>query len=416
MTQLNIETQNTEGFFLGENLIQPKAGPERTRASLLRRLQDVVGLPSSRISPQERHMASDLLIEMLRECDIHTRVRCSERLALLHDAPPLLLRVLSRDKIDIARPLLEISTAYDDSDLIAIANWPETTKEHRILIAKRKKVNEVVADALVQHREIDVVTALMQNENSKIAHPAMEEATAMSKMHPHLVQLLLKRPELIPSQALTMFWWAGKDERKRILQRFAVERITLLEAAQDIFARAAQDGWQDALVRKSLQFIERRQRNRAAAERSPYGSLEGAIEELEREYNPIIIREISFLAGVKPACGAQILSDPGGEAIAVLCKATGLKRRHFRGLWKGMRRPVGDENVPNESFVHANYVYDSLSTNKAQTVLRYWNWSLTSAMSPILASKMHGEEVEGLENSVSARVSQLVFGHQEETQ
>lgn len=416
MTQLNVETQNTESFFLGENLIQPKAGPERTRASLLRRLQDVVGLPSSRISPQERHMASDLLIEMLRECDMHTRARCSERLALLHDAPPLLLRVLSRDKIDVARPLLEISTAYDDSDLIAIANWPETTKEHRILIAKRKKVNEVVADALVQHREIDVVTALMQNENSKIAHPAMEEATAMSKMHPHLVQLLLKRAELIPSQALTMFWWAGKDERKRILQRFAVERITLLEAAQDIFARAAQDGWQDALVRKSLQFIERRQRNRAAAERSPYGSLEGAIEELEREYNPIIIREISFLAGVKPACGAQILSDPGGEAIAVLCKATGLKRRHFRGLWKGMRRPVGDENVPNESFVHANYVYDSLSTNKAQTVLRYWNWSLTSAMSPILASKMHGEEVEGLENSVSARVSQLVFGHQEETQ
>lgn len=411
MNQFGTETQASEGSFLGENLIQPKAGPERTRASLFRRLQDVVGLPSSRISPQERHMASDLLIEMLRECDLNTRIRCSERLSLLHDAPPVLLRVLGRDNIEVARSLLEISTAYDDSDLIAVANWPEATKEHRILIAKRKKVNETVADVLVSHLEVEVVTALMQNENSKIAHPAMEEATAMSKAHPHLVPILLKRPELKPSQALTMFWWAAHDERKRILQRFAVERLTLLEAAQDIFSRAAQDGWQDALVRKSLQFIERRQRNRAAAERSPYGSLEGAIEELEREFNPLVVREISFLAGVKPACGAQIMSDPGGEAIAVLCKATGLKRRYFRGLWKGMRRPLGEENQPSESFLRANYIYDSLSTNKAQTVLRYWNWSLTSAMSPVLAAKMNGE-VEGLENSVSARVSQLVFGNQ----
>lgn len=404
----NFTSLLEEKTFLGEGLVQPIEGPERTRSSLFRRLQDVVGLPSSRISPQERHMAADLLIEVLKECDTITRIRCSERISLLHDAPAHLLRFLGRDEIMVAKPILDISNAFDDSDLLAIATSPHVTTEHRKLIAQRKEVSETVADALVSFEEIEVILPLLQNNNAKFAYPAMETATVLSKDNPELVALLIKRVELRPSQALTMFWWSNYEERRKILQRFAVERITLLEAAQDIFSKAAQDGWQDPVVRKTLQFIERRQRNRAAAEKSPFASLEGAIEALEMEFNPLIFREIAFLSGIKPACGAQILSDPGGEAIAVLCKATGLKRRHFRILWKGLRRPTGTETDPDQTFYNANYIYDSLSTNKAQTVLRYWNWALTSAMSPAMAAQINADD-DRIENSVAAKISNLVF-------
>ena len=381
----------------------------QTRTALFKRLQDVVGLPSSRISPQERHMASDLLIEMLRDSDLPARIKCAERVSLLSDVPALLLRFLGRSEIEAARPLLEICAAFDDSDLIAVATGPHVTIEHRILVAKRRVVNEVVADVLSEFGEVEVVIALLKNEGARLSHPAMETITAMSKEHPVLVGLLLKRLELKPSQALTMFWWAEAQERVKILQRFAVERLTLLDAAQDIYARAAADGWQDSLVRKSLQFIERRQRNRQAAEKSPHESLEGAVEALEREFDVEILNEISYLAGVRPACGAQILSDAGGEGIAVLCKATGLKRTHFRLLWKGLRRPLGAELGQNDSFTRATYVYDILSTNRAQTVLRYWNWALTSAMSPVLAAKME-EDDERMDYSIAARSSHLVFG------
>lgn len=381
----------------------------QTRAALFKRLQDVVGLPSSRISPQERHMASDLLIEMLRDSDLPARIKCAERVSLLSDVPALLLRFLARSEIEAARPLLEICAAFDDSDLIAVAKGPSVTLEHRILVAKRRVVNEVVADALCEFGEVEVIIALLKNEGAKLPHPAMETMTAMSKEHPVLVGLLLKRAELKPSQALTMFWWAEAQERVRILQRFAVERLTLLEAAQDIYARAAADGWQDSLVRKSLQFIERRQRNRMAVEKSPFESLEGAVEALEKEFDVQTLNELAYLAGVRPACGAQIFSDPGGEAIAVLCKATGLKRTHFRLIWKGLRRPMGAELGHNDSFTRATYIYDILSTNRAQTVLRYWNWALTSAMSPVLAAKMEDGD-ERMDYSIAARSSHLVFG------
>jgi uncharacterized protein (DUF2336 family) len=371
--------------FMGEGFEGLQTGQSRTRSTLTRRLQDVVGLPSSRISPQERHIASDLLIEVLRDSDTPSRIRCAERMALLVDAPALLLRFLAKDDIQVAIPLLEVCEGFDDSDLIATAAATTATTAHRVLIAKRKRVSETVVDVLVSYNEPEVVLALLRNDGATFAHPAMEAATALSKGQPQLTPHLLKRPELKPSQGLTLFWWAAPDERKRIFQRFAVERLTLLDAAQDMFARAAKDGWQDPLVRKTLQFIERRQRNREAVARSPYGSLEGAM------------------------CGAQILSDLGGEAIAVLCKATGLKRKYLRALWKGLRRPIEVDGEPVDAWLRALYIYDTLSTNKAQTVLRYWNWALTSAMSPTLAAKLE-EGDDDLTYSVAARSSHLVFG------
>ena len=45
---------------------------------------------------------------------------------------------------------------------------------------------------------------------------------------------------------------------------------------------AAEEGWKDALTRKALQFIERRQRNRAAIEKSPFTSLEEAVQQFEK--------------------------------------------------------------------------------------------------------------------------------------
>ena len=89
--------------------------------------------------------------------------------------------------------------------------------------------------------------------------------------------MLVARAELRPTQALVLFWWANFDARLHILRRFAVDRSVLIQELGEVFALAAAEGWSDADTRKTLQVIERRQRNRAAAAQSPYGSLEGAL-------------------------------------------------------------------------------------------------------------------------------------------
>lgn len=384
------------------------AGPN-SRAMLAKRVTDVVCLPSSEITPQERHLAGDLLVEMLLEGDSELRRKCARRVAALTEPPHRVLRLLARDEIDIAQPILEDSDALTDADLVEIVR--ATTVEHRLVLARRDRLSELVVQALIEPREPAVLRAALNNEKARFYYRTLDQAIVMSRQDPELARLILRRPEMRPSQALVMFWWCGHEERRVIFQRFAAERRLLQEAAGDVFAVAAGEGWSDALTRKSLQFIDRRQRNRLAIDKSPFGSLEEAVQAAEAGMRRELVAEISYLSGVKPVTGAQIFTDPGGEPIAVLCKATGLKRPALECLWRGLKRPGGDLHDPSPQFAQVVHTYDTLSNEKAQTVLRYWNWSLSSAMSPALAGALRDDIAPGEDVDVAspARAAALVF-------
>ena len=122
---------------------------------------------------------------------------------------------------------------------------------------------------LVELGETLVVEALLRNDQSRLSPAAIEMVVAMTQHQAGLVPMLLRRPELRPNHAYVLFWWADADARRTILQRFAVSREVMQEAAGDVFPMAAEENWQDSLTRKALQFIERRQRNRAAIDKAP---------------------------------------------------------------------------------------------------------------------------------------------------
>ena len=361
--------------------ITPALG--RARLALIKRLADVVCLPSSRVNAFERAMTADLLVEMLREAAPRDRVRVARRLASLVEMPARLLRLLLRDDIEVARPLLSQETALSDADLIDCVR--QAGPEHRLLIAKRRELGELVCEALIEAGETPVVEALLRNTGAVLSSDAVDALVAASRNVPDFIAGLLKRAELRPAHAYVLFWWAEPDQRRAILQRFAVSREVLQEAAGDVFPLAAEENWQDPLVRKALQFVERRQRNRAAIARSPYASLDEAIADAQSGMTRDAAREIAFLAGVKPTTAAKIFTDPCGEPLAILCKATGLPRSAILALWRGLRRVETDstgEQAP--ALQRTLYIYDMMAVDRAQTVLRYWNWSLSSALTPAL--------------------------------
>jgi uncharacterized protein (DUF2336 family) len=186
----------------------------------------------------------------------------------------------------------------------------------------------------------------------------------------------------------------------------------LQEAAGDVFPLAAAENWQDGLTRKALQFIERRQRNRAAIEKSPYDSLEDAITAAEGGMTREVAEEIAYLAGVKPMTGAKIMTDPGGEPLAVLCKATGLPRASLRSLWRALRRPETlSDGSESPALQRVTQIYDMVAVDRAQTVLRYWNWALSSAMTPALVKAIREDDDAQLDEfSIPQRAAMLAFG------
>ena len=368
----------------------------RSRGTLLKRLADVVCLPGSRVNAFERSMTADLLIELLREAAIEERARIARRVAAVSEIPTGLARVLLRDDIQVACSLLENSPTLGDADLIDCAR--AGTLEHRRLIAARRGLNEVVVDVIVEFDEPAVIEVLLRNDLARLGHSSIETVVAATRDNPRLIPLLLRRSELRPSHAYVMFWWSDEECRRTILQRFAVSREVLQDAVSDVFAVAAEENWQDPLSRKALQFIERRQRNRAALARSPFESLDEAVEVAAESMTREVAEEIAYLSGLKPMTGAKIFTDVGGEPLAILCKATGLPRNNVRLLWRALRRPETDAaGNPNPALERVLTLFDTIAVDRAQTVLRYWNWSLSSALTPALIKAIRAGDEEALD-------------------
>jgi uncharacterized protein (DUF2336 family) len=383
--------------------------PSRARAALLKRLADVVCLPSSRVNAFERAMTADLLVEMLREAELAERARVARRLASLQELPPVLARLLLRDVFQVSRDLLENCPALCDTDLVDCVR--HASIEHRQTIAMRRAVSDVVCEALVERMEIPVIDALLRNTEARLPADAVETLVAATREHPRFVPQLLRRRELRPAHAYILFWWADAEARRAILQRFAVSREVLQEAAGDVFPLAAEERWADPLSRKALQFIDRRQRNRAAIAKSPYDSLDAAVQAAEAGLTRDITEEISYLSGLKPMTGAKIFTDAGGEPIAILCKATGLPKSALHSLWRGLKRRETDASGALwPAFERVLITYDMIAVDRAQTVLRYWNWSLSSALTPaLLRAIREGDDSQLDDYSTPQRAAMLVL-------
>ncbi|PZO01620.1 MAG: hypothetical protein DCF28_09755 [Alphaproteobacteria bacterium] len=382
----------------------------RARHALLKRLADVVSLPASRINAFERSVTGDLLVEMLRLADARDRKRVAARLAPLAELPNSLARMLLRDDPDIAQLLIEQCASLNDADLVSCAR--DASVQHRFIMASRRSLSEVVTETLMSFGEDSVIEAVLRNPTARLSQVAVESVVSLTRRSPQLCSHLLKRPELRPSGAYVMFWWCSAEDRRTILQRFAVSREVMQEVVEDVFAMAAEEGWADPVSRKALQFIERRQRNRAAIAKSPYGSLEHAVAAAaDGGLNREVASEIAYLAGIKPLTGAKILGDVGGEPLAILCKATGLSRTDLAGLWRSMKRPeVTADGQPHPAWERVSVTFEMLAVDRAQTVLRYWNWSLSSALTPALLKAIRDGESQMLDDySAPERAAMLAL-------
>ena len=383
----------------------------KARHALLKRLADVVSLPASRINAFERAVTGDLLVEMLRLASVEERRRVAARLAPLAELPNSVARLLLRDEAAIAGLLIEQCASLSDADLIGCVRDAEP--EHRLLMARRRGLTEIVTETLLSFGEMEVIDAVLRNPTSRLSQIGLEAVVALTRGHPALCAPLLKRPELRPAGAYVMFWWCGPEDRRTILQRFAVSREVMQEVAEDVFAMAAEDNWNDPVARKALQFIERRQRNRAAIAKSPFDGLEQAVSVAARDgLSPQTATEIAYLAGIKPLTGAKILGDRGGEPLAILCKATGLSRTDLHHLWRSMRRPERlADGAPHPDWERVQITYEMLAVDRAQTVLRYWNWSLSSALTPTLMRAIReGEEDAVDEYSAPEWAAMMILG------
>ena len=75
-----------------------------------------------------------------------------------------------------------------------------------------------------------------------------------------------------------------------------------------------------------------------------------------------------------------------------------MTRVDLQNLWRSMRRPeVGPDGQIHPAWERVAICFEMLAVDRAQTVLRYWNWSLSSALSPQLLKAIRDGDGEGLD-------------------
>jgi uncharacterized protein (DUF2336 family) len=196
----------------------------------------------------------DQVISVLADAiEARARARLSERLADVPNAPPGVVRKLSRDEIAVARPVLTRSLRLSDDDLIAAAR--SGGRDHMLAISERKDLHEVVTDVLVAEGDRVVVNAVASNPTARFSDRSYDTLVSRSGSD-ELLQAAIARRRDIPSRHMAvLFELAKRAARDRLQHEIGqVSRRAVRDAvnasARDIAAEtlAMSGAYQEAVV------------------------------------------------------------------------------------------------------------------------------------------------------------------------
>jgi uncharacterized protein (DUF2336 family) len=362
----------TEADFAASDvgLTPPPSRGHSPREMLARKLADIVVLPATRISANERSLVADILLQALDKADEGLRLEVSRRIARVAEAPNALLRMLLLDEPKIAEPIIRRVEPLPEALLIECAHGGVTA--HREMIARRLDLTASLADVILGYGESDVARLLLRRDEFQLSPTAIDILVSRSTADPEMQALLLRRRELEPAHGFMMFWWVNGESRKRILARFSLDRSIVQDAVQDLYPRVFRGEGADPFVKDILIMLDRRHRPRGV-NGEPI-SMDVVIKTLAaaRKYPAQeIIHAVGMIAGVSRELVARILRDPGAEPFAVMCKSLGMPRAEFFAV---IGRKDAEHPHSPERAEELLGVFDSMARDYARAVLRYWDW------------------------------------------
>lgn len=353
-----------------ETMLTPlSASGPTVRALMVRKLTDIVVLPTSRISSNERALVADILLQVLDKVEVSLRIEVAQRVARVAECSPVLVRMLILDEPAIAEKVIKEADTLPEALLIEAAR--DGSEVHRVMIAQRLNLTTAVADACLTYDEINVCKALLKRDDCVLSPNAVNKLVAMSAVHKELQGPLLKRRELEPAHGFIMFWWIDAERRRRVLTRFTLDRTIIQDALADLYPRVFRGGDNDQIVKDILILAERRHRPRGMnGEPVSMDVVKRTLASACKYPAEEIIDAVAMIGGVTRVLAGRILRDAGGEPFAVLCKSLGVPRGDFFDF-------LTDAADGEEAVAHAEVmlgVFDSMPRDFARAVLRYWDW------------------------------------------
>ncbi|SDE97771.1 DUF2336 domain-containing protein [Rhodospira trueperi] len=337
-----------------------------SRNALAEVIAGLFGKGADTLNDREFALMADILRRVLKEIEISVRRRIAAGFASRPDVPRDLLTFLANDEIDVAYPVLSQSPVLRDADLIEVIR--NRTLEHQLAVAVRFEVSEAVSDELVNTGNETVITELLKNPDARISRATLGYLVEQSRRVGGYREPILSRRELPEDLAKRMVLWVSAALRKTIVDRFDLDPIEVDEMIEK--AVLEPDSADADSETGATTAAERLADELSAAGRNDADLMISALQNGEVS---LFVTLFARAARMREILVQRMLFEPGGEGLAIACKALGLAREDFSVIFLFSRkaRPVS-ATVLRDEHQSVMALYDRMTAEVCRKVLNRW--------------------------------------------
>jgi len=323
------------------------------------------------LNARETALMTDILRQLIHDVEMSVRKSLAEKLSTKANAPSELCAALANDEIEVAEPILLNSSVLQDLELIEIIQ--HRTFQHRLAIAMRKNVSETVSDALVETGNPKVIQTLIENDTANISSGTMEYLVKESETREAWQKPLLERPDMSPHLAKRMYWWVSAALRTHIVEHYRLDPVELDQAIestiQDIIG-ATPDGSVGETDDRALDEAAKLSDKIFGGKTITPSILLQTLRHGEVRLFEGMLAQIS---GLRLNLARRLIYEPGGEGIAIACRAIGMTKADFGSLFLLSRsaRP-DDKTVDPDEVTRAMSFFDRIRVETAKMVMARW--------------------------------------------
>ncbi len=337
-------------------------GSEAKRQEILRRVTDLYFGGFAGVSEQATAVFDDVMCHLINHVESRALVELSARLAPVANAPLQTIRRLARDDaIEVSAPVLAQSPSLNDTDLIEIAKTK--SQAHLATIARRTHINEAVTEALVDHGNADVATAVASNAGAQISNLTMAKLVVRAEGDERLTGAISQRADIPRPLFRHLMAQATEAVRARLLALAAPEHRAMIQEVLD--GLAAQAGVNTA----SVQTHEEAQRIVASFSQDTRLTRTKLSSFAAGRRVDAMIAALSVLSGLPVADVYRLFQAPSAFGLLSLCRSIMLDWNAASAVIA--TRPDGLE-AEGESFGDLYSQYEALSAAAAQQLIRHW--------------------------------------------
>lgn len=323
------------------------------------------------LSDVDRQIMSDIIHQIIQDVEISVRKALAEQLSTLPNAHSKLLTALANDRIEVAHPILVKSEVIRDSELIEVVQY--RTMEHQVAVAMRPSLSEPLSNALIKTGNQRVITALIENEGASIAEDDLRVLVDQAEEVPAYQSPLARRRDLSPSLARKLFWSVSAALREHLTSTYDLDPTELDENIETVVSGLieAETNAEEAVSSEFDNIAPLRAKTDDFTIHPDQAKwLMGLLKEGEIASFMLGLGRFSRL---RSNLLRRFVFEPGGEGLAIVCKAIGLDKLAFASILVQFRRGrLGDKHIETDEVTQAMAFFDSTTTETATALMRRW--------------------------------------------